>query len=557
MLGPAASLTDPETMLLTGAADLGLTLGESICCRFRLFREELQHWNTRLNLTGLQSAADIVCKHFLDSLAIWPWIKDLVTLADLGTGAGFPGLPLKLVRPDLRLTLVEATGKKVAFLKYIVWRLGLEGVEIRQTYLTPAVGRQWGASFQGVVTRATWPLPRFLALAAPLLLPGGLVLSLKGPGCRRRNGRKPVKLRPPGGCQPRKTSVSGTWLQPFPSTNKLPATAAQPVRSRSRLMWWSQLTMPQIQESLAANRAVIIPFGAIEEHGPHLPLATDILHAEEVARRTAALYPCLIAPAVNYGVCRSTRDHPGTISISGATLRRLTQDLVREFYRQGSRRLVLLTGHAGSHQVAALTEAGEQLLEELPDLRLAVVNILSLLQEVLRTHPGLVKTPNDGHAGEIETAIMLAAFPNWCEGRRRQSGLLCPNSSSVGRNDASGPEGSGATPRPRPRSREKRSCSWKPKSWPPSFGNWQPRLIDPPTLKIGRQRRRMPKPPAPFIPPCLLFLRLDRFFFCGNIKIERGRLAQVDRALVSGTKGRVFESPIARQLNAKFVLPQQ
>lgn len=179
---PDDSQTDPDGLLLTGAATLGLTLSESVCRQFRLFREELQHWNTRLNLTGLQTAVAIVCKHFLDSLAVWPWIKDLTTLADLGTGAGFPGLPLKLVRPDLRLTLVEATGKKVAFLKYVVWRLGLDGVDIRQVYATPALGRLWGASFQGVVTRATWPLPRFLALAAPLLLPGGLVLSLKGPG---------------------------------------------------------------------------------------------------------------------------------------------------------------------------------------------------------------------------------------------------------------------------------------------------------------------------------------------------------------------------------------
>ena len=181
-------------------------------------------------------------------------------------------------------------------------------------------------------------------------------------------------------------------------------------------MWWNRLTMPQIQERLAHTRTVIIPFGSVEEHGPHLPLATDLLHAEEVARRTAALHPCFIAPSVAYGICRSTRDHPGTISISGPTLRQLTLDLGREFHRQGSRQLVLLTGHAGSQQVAALTEAGEQLLEELPDLRLAVVNILTLLQEVLKTHPNLVKTPNDGHAGEIETAIMLAAFPELVQG---------------------------------------------------------------------------------------------------------------------------------------------
>lgn len=181
-------------------------------------------------------------------------------------------------------------------------------------------------------------------------------------------------------------------------------------------MLWQHLTMPAVKAALTQTTTVIIPFGSTEEHGPHLPLATDTLHAEAVARRAAALHPCLVAPAVPYGICRSTREHPGTISLSGPTLRLLTLDLGREFYRQGCRNLVLLTGHAGGTHVAALTEAGEQLLAELPELKIAVVNILTLLQEVLQETPDLIRTPGDGHAGEIETAIMLAAHPELVQG---------------------------------------------------------------------------------------------------------------------------------------------
>lgn len=175
----------PAELLQAGVTALNLELGPEACRLFLLYLEELQKWNTRLNLTGLRTPTEIVCKHFLDSLAVWPWTQDLETLADLGTGAGFPGLPLKILRPDLRLTLVEATGKKVAFLKFLVWKLGLKGVEIKQLFLTPASFREWPVRFQGLITRATWSPGRFVELAGPLAEPGGCLLSLKGPHLRR------------------------------------------------------------------------------------------------------------------------------------------------------------------------------------------------------------------------------------------------------------------------------------------------------------------------------------------------------------------------------------
>jgi creatinine amidohydrolase len=178
----------------------------------------------------------------------------------------------------------------------------------------------------------------------------------------------------------------------------------------------SGMAMPEFEAALGRTTTVIVPFGSVEEHGPHLPLSTDTWHAQEVSRRAARRYPLLVAPPVHYGVCRSTSEHPGTISISGGTLKALSLDLGRELYRQGCRQLILLTGHAGGTHLAALLEAGEQLLRELPEIKVAVVNVLDLLREALKEAPGLVRTPGDAHAGEVETAIMLAVRPEAVSG---------------------------------------------------------------------------------------------------------------------------------------------
>lgn len=171
----------PMDLFQEGIAVLGLKLPPQAFEQFRIYLEELQRWNARINLTGLKTGQDIIVKHFLDSLAILPYLGDAASLADLGSGPGFPGLALKLVRPALTLTLVEARAKKAAFLQYLVSLLQLQGVEVAQVHLTPALARQWGPRFDAVTSRAAFPLARFLELAAPLLLPGGRVLALKGP----------------------------------------------------------------------------------------------------------------------------------------------------------------------------------------------------------------------------------------------------------------------------------------------------------------------------------------------------------------------------------------
>jgi creatinine amidohydrolase len=174
--------------------------------------------------------------------------------------------------------------------------------------------------------------------------------------------------------------------------------------------------MPGFAALRQKTSTVLLPVGSLEEHGPHLPLGTDTFHALEVARRVAQRRPVVIAPPLFYGLCRSTREHPGTVSLRGETLKALALDLGREFYRQGLRYQVFLSGHAGGTHMAALLDAGETLLAELPRVEVAVVNLLDLLREVLAQKPGLVKTKGDGHAGEVETALMLAAYPHLVKG---------------------------------------------------------------------------------------------------------------------------------------------
>ena len=105
-------MEDPLPFLQEGAAALGIELPPETLAQFQVYLQELQTWNARVNLTGLTSPRDMVIKHFLDSLTILPYIEAAPTLADLGSGAGFPGLVLKLARPGLPSPWWSPGGKK-------------------------------------------------------------------------------------------------------------------------------------------------------------------------------------------------------------------------------------------------------------------------------------------------------------------------------------------------------------------------------------------------------------------------------------------------------------
>lgn len=175
----------------------------------------------------------------------------------------------------------------------------------------------------------------------------------------------------------------------------------------------AEMTMDEFSAGLKKTQSVLIPFGSTEEHGCHLPLATDTLHAIEVGRRLAEVRSIFVAPPIHYGVCRSTSQHPGTLSITTETLKALTIDIVSALYAQGLRSFVLLSGHAGGTHMAALTDAGEILLQRFADLKIAVLTEYMLASKEGRH---LIETEGDSHAGEIETSRILNSHPQLVKG---------------------------------------------------------------------------------------------------------------------------------------------
>ncbi|MEK7314264.1 MAG: 16S rRNA (guanine(527)-N(7))-methyltransferase RsmG, partial [Deltaproteobacteria bacterium] len=113
---------DVSDILRAGAKELNIEMRESEERAFLIYLEELKKWNEKINLTSLRSDRDITVKHFLDSLTVARFLKDnnVSSLLDIGSGGGFPGIPLKIVMPELKVTLLEAIEKKVNFLKHII-----------------------------------------------------------------------------------------------------------------------------------------------------------------------------------------------------------------------------------------------------------------------------------------------------------------------------------------------------------------------------------------------------------------------------------------------------
>lgn len=162
--------------LTAGLHALGLELEPAQVAALGTLLDELADWNTRVNLTAIRDPAEAVDKHLLDSLAVRPLLKGLA-IADVGSGAGFPGLPLAIADTDRRFALVESTGKKARFLRHVVARLDLPNVEVvplrAESYKPPR-------PFDSVIARALGPLAQFVRVAGHLAGRGGRLLAMKG-----------------------------------------------------------------------------------------------------------------------------------------------------------------------------------------------------------------------------------------------------------------------------------------------------------------------------------------------------------------------------------------
>ena len=161
----------------------GISLSSWQLSALKVYAQELSAWNANHNLTAIREPEKVRVKHFLDSLSAYLAMRGstMERVVDVGTGAGFPGLPLKILCPQMKLTLVESVGKKVAFCQHIVNRLNLKNVEIIQaraeTLCKQAAHRE---QYDWAVARAVAVMPVLLEYLLPLVQVGGQALAMKG-----------------------------------------------------------------------------------------------------------------------------------------------------------------------------------------------------------------------------------------------------------------------------------------------------------------------------------------------------------------------------------------
>ena len=184
--------------LIAGADKLGIQLNARQVKQFELYYQDLIDWNTRINLTAITDYSSVQIKHFLDSLTIaLAFSAQKVnnpdfTIVDIGTGAGFPGLPLRILFPQPKLVLIEPTAKKVTFLQHIVRKLELENVEVVNSRAEEAARLPlYREQFALVLSRAVAPLPTLVELTLPFCRVGGqLIVQKKGEIEQEVNGAK-------------------------------------------------------------------------------------------------------------------------------------------------------------------------------------------------------------------------------------------------------------------------------------------------------------------------------------------------------------------------------
>jgi 16S rRNA (guanine527-N7)-methyltransferase len=172
--------TEFSRLLIEGAEEIGVFLTNEHTLVFRKYIDELKVWAERINLIRRVNEQEIIIKDFLDSLTILKYLSQWTSVIDLGPGAGFPGIPVKIVRPDLRVVLLEATRKKVYFLKNLVRYLGLERTEVLWSGAKGKMGANSLGLFDFVLSRAFGSLRKFASTGFSLLEQGGILLAMKG-----------------------------------------------------------------------------------------------------------------------------------------------------------------------------------------------------------------------------------------------------------------------------------------------------------------------------------------------------------------------------------------
>ena len=174
---------DVEELLKRGLKELGAVPAIDQSNAFITYLSELKKWNKAYNLTGLNKDEDIIIKHFFDSLL---YLKAIphgeIKVADVGSGAGFPGIPIKIIRPEIEMYLIEPSRKKSAFLKHIIRQLGLKRIEVIERRIEEVkVNQEFSSLVDVAVTRALFSIKDFLKKASHIVRQDGTLILNKGP----------------------------------------------------------------------------------------------------------------------------------------------------------------------------------------------------------------------------------------------------------------------------------------------------------------------------------------------------------------------------------------
>ncbi len=174
-----------ESVLKAGADELGIALSTGAVASFQVYHDFLYEKNAVMDLTAVPAGDEAVRLHFVDSLALLPYLPETGSVCDIGSGAGLPGLPLKLARPELDLTLIDANGKRTGFLSELCPRCGAADVSVitgraEELSLKP----EYRDAFDVCVSRAVARLNMLCELCIPFVKPGGVFLAMKAGECR-------------------------------------------------------------------------------------------------------------------------------------------------------------------------------------------------------------------------------------------------------------------------------------------------------------------------------------------------------------------------------------
>ena len=183
--------------LIKGAAEVGLALGEEAIQAFELYAAELCKWNRKVNLTAISSELDIAAKHIIDALLFADYVTEAENLLDVGSGAGIPAIPFKIVHPEVNVVSVDAVGKKINFQRHAARLLKLDNFSALHSRVENLHASHAGF-FDVITSRAFSDLGKFAMLAAPLLKPGGRMIAMKGPAVEQEMSNEMLELQAAG-----------------------------------------------------------------------------------------------------------------------------------------------------------------------------------------------------------------------------------------------------------------------------------------------------------------------------------------------------------------------